>query len=62
MSAPIRLVMRRTAWLRLKLRSLDNWRRGFAYGPVRRCRKCSHTVYSLPCSYCASPSPETDKR
>jgi len=27
------------------LRSLDNWRRGFAFGYVRRCRACGHTAY-----------------
>lgn len=27
------------------LRSLDNYRRGFAFGYVRRCRICGHTAY-----------------
>lgn len=31
--------------LRKFLRSLDNWRRGFAFGYVRRCRACGHTAY-----------------
>jgi hypothetical protein len=27
------------------LRSADNWRRGFAFGYVSRCRVCGHTAY-----------------
>jgi hypothetical protein len=33
--------MRRFKWW---LRSVDNYRRGFAYGPVRRYRCCGHTT------------------
>lgn len=32
--------------IRKFLRSLDNYRRGFAFGYVRRCRECGHTAYS----------------
>ena len=38
----------RLKWL---WRSFDNWRRGFKFGPVRRCRVCDHTAY-LP-DHCA---------
>ena len=27
------------------LRSVNNWRRGFAFGYVSRCRVCCHTAY-----------------
>lgn len=35
------------AWWRVRkfFRSLDNYRRGFAFGYVRRCRVCDHTAY-----------------
>lgn len=40
----ITLVMRRTAWLRLKWWSLRNFAQGYRFGPVQRCRRCDHTT------------------
>jgi hypothetical protein len=31
--------------IRKFFRSLDNYRRGFKFGYVRRCRVCDHTAY-----------------
>lgn len=28
-----------------RLRAFDNYRRGFAYSYIRRCRACGHTAY-----------------
>lgn len=38
------LVMRRTAWVRLKWWSARNWLRGYRFAPVQRFRCCDHTT------------------
>lgn len=40
--------------LRLKWWSITNWLHGYAFGPVKRCRRCKHTLYpsQYHCPYC----------
>ena len=40
--------MKRWLYKNVKWRfiSIRNYRRGYAYGPVARCRVCGHTAYS----------------
>ena len=55
MSAAKRLI-RTKARLRNLWWSFQNWCRGYAWGPIQRCRNCAHTSpYHYP--PCASVSP-----
>lgn len=40
----IKLVMRRTAWLRLRWWSLRNFLQGYRFSAIQRCRRCGHTT------------------